>query len=477
MNDWGKFFFALSFAALAGCLTVTSARETQARLSSKGKDDAVAAVEPVDLRGRPLRALVAFALENRPSMRSATLAVEDARLALREIAAGAPIASATPWNAVDLSASLGYSESSPSAHFEDLSHTRKGKVSGALSLDLLVWDFGRNAAQAKAQAEKVIAAEQNGIQEGYVIFNEVSSTYFKWLRAEALLEAAHTNVAESVDHLQQAELKLELGEVKDLDVTRARVDLSQARQSLVAASNDVVTAGANLMAALGVDAARGSADAVLGKRRGGLDCVLRVLPPTAASTEESFAFASTNAPAMRIARAKLRAASADVDYAVANLMPTVSASLSLNWTDPLWYWRWGVDAVQSLFTGFRKTTAVDRARVALESAAVAVDEESQQLSTALELAVAERDNAAEALATAIVSVRQTRENLETVKEQYELGEASRVDCTEAISAYTTALGDRITAFYRGQIAEAQICQLIGVSPEMDHETWVMEDAE
>ena len=467
----------VALAVVAGCGTIRAARETQERLASRGTlAEAASRVAPVvDLKGCPMRALVEFALANRPSMQSAVLDVQDARLALKEIASDAPIASATPWNAAGLNGSFGYTESSPSAHFSDLGHTRRGKPSGSLSLDLLIWDFGRNAAQAKAQAERVVAAEQNCVQQGYQVFDDVADAYFTLLQNEALLEVAYTNRAEYAEHLRQAELKLELGEAKELDVMKSRLDLAKSDQELVAASNDLVTAGANLMAAMGIDASTGSAETVLGVRIGGLDRVLRALPDSATGAEAAFDFACTNAPAMQVARARLRSASADVDYAVANLMPSVSASLSLNWTDPLWYWRWGVDAVQSLFTGFRKTTAVDRARVALESAAAAVAHEEQQLSKDLELAIAERDNAAEALRTAIVYVKQARENLETVKAQYEVGDVSRVDFTDAVSEYTKALGERIRAFYRRQIAEASLFRLLGLPPAYIEEQWITED--
>ena len=467
----------VALAVVAGCGTIRAARETQERLASRGTlAEAASRVAPVvDLKGCPMRALVEFALANRPSMQSAVLDVQDARLALKEIASDAPIASATPWNAAGLNGSFGYTESSPSAHFSDLGHTRRGKPSGSLSLDLLIWDFGRNAAQAKAQAERVVAAEQNCVQQGYQVFDDVAGAYFTLLQNEALLEVAYTNRAEYAEHLRQAELKLELGEAKELDVMKSRLDLAKSDQELVAASNDLVTAGANLMAAMGIDASTGNAETVLGVRIGGLDRVLRALPDSATGAEAAFDFACTNAPAMQVARARLRSASADVDYAVANLMPSVSASLSLNWTDPLWYWRWGVDAVQSLFTGFRKTTAVDRARVALESAAAAVAHEEQQLSKDLELAIAERDNAAEALRTAIVYVKQARENLETVKAQYEVGDVSRVDFTDAVSEYTKALGERIRAFYRRQIAEASLFRLLGLPPAYIEEQWITED--
>lgn len=466
----------LVLAAIVGCSTVRNARDAQAKFAAKGTDQEVAEwVAPkVDLKGAPLRALVEFALTNRPSMVSAAIDVRDARLALKEIAADAPLASSTPWNAADLSVSGGYTESSPKAKFDELSHTRKSRATSGLSLDILIYDFGRNSAQAKAQAEKVVAAEATLIKQGYTVFNEVSSCYFTLLQNEALFELACTNELEYLEHLQQAEDKLSLGEAKEVDVLRARLDLAKARQDIVSASNDVITAGADLMAAMGIDTATGDAASVVGSRIGGLTRVLHALPESTETATEAFDFACTNAPTMKIVRAKLRAASADVDYAVANLMPSVSASVSLNWTDPLWYWNWGVNAVQSLFTGFRKTTAVDRAVLALESAAAAVDHEEQQLSYDIALAVAERDNASEANRTAQVSVHEAIENLKTVKAQYDVGDVSRVDFTDAVGSLARAWGDRIKAYYRGQIAEAQLFQLLGNDPVYLVEEWLEE---
>ena len=150
--------------------------------------------------------------------------------------------------------------------------------------------------------------------------------------------------------------------------------------------------------------------------------------------------------------------------AIADLKPNVSASLSLRWADPLWYWNWGVNAVESVFTGWRKTTAVDRAVVQMATAAQGVDAAAQSLAHDIELAVAERDNAREARVTAESSVAQAKENFETVAEQYRQGEASRVDYTDAIAAYADAQGSRITAFYRGQIAESKLFRLTGRLP-------------
>ena len=262
-----------------------------------------------------------------------------------------------------------------------------------------------------------------------------------------------------VEHLAQAEARLQEGEAQRLDVTRARLDLAEAKENVVAVSNDFVLAGADLASAIGLEASCGPSLPLSDWR------FTRVFAPTGAPSVDLFDFARTNAPAIQASRAKLRAASSAVDYAVADLRPTLSASLSLNWTDPMWYWRWGVSAAQSIFTGFRKTTAVDRARVALESAAYEVDAAELELSLSIESAVAERDNAREAFESALASVASASENLETVSAQLAVGDASRIEYTDAVASFVSAMANCEKAFYRGQIAEAKLFSLVGVEPQ------------
>lgn len=446
----------------AGCGTIERAREAQRAARPVG-DGAAIAPQRVSLKGAALPELVEFALTNRPSMSSAALAVKDARLAMKEIAADAPLASATPWNAAGMSASLGYSESSTAARFSDLkARTHRGSATGSLSLELLVWDFGRSSARARAQAENVLAAELSLAEEGYAVFGEVASAYFSLAQNEALREVAETNLVQYSAHLARAEDMFREGEAQKLDVLKARLDLARAGENLVAASNDVAVSGAMLMAALGIDASQGDFRSVLGERPSGFDRMEIWLDGTDQDAAAGFDLARTNAPAMKIARARLRASSAQVDCAIADMAPGLSASLSLNWTDPLWYWRWGVNAAQSLFTGWRRTAAVERAVVAMQTAEMAVVTSEKTLSRQLEVAVAERDNAREALRTAAESVRQSRENLETVSSRYEVGDVSRIEYSDAVAAFAEAQSARIKAHYRGQAAEAALIALEGL---------------
>lgn len=444
--------------ATAGCETVERARAAQDSVKGRETGEEPAAVVPQQLDAS-LEEMVAFAMTNRPSMKSSFLVVEEARLALKEIAASAPLASSTPWNAVDATVSGGYSASSKAAHFKDMKAKTDGDWSASLSLDILIYDFGRNDANARAQAEKVVAAELGCVQTGYSVFEEVAEAYFARLQAAALLEVAQTNIQMRTEHLERAETRLAQGEAQRLDVTKARLDLDEARESMVAKSNDYVTASANLAYVLGLDASDWSA--VLPSPG---EMQETVFAETSERSDILFAFARTNAPSLMASRARLRSASAELDHAIADLRPTLSASLALNWTDPLWYWRWGVNGAQSLFTGFRKTTAVDRARVAMLAASKTVDDAELALSLSIERAVAERDNAREALTAAQSSVRSASDNLETVFGQLEVGDASRIEHTDAVASFVSAMANSRKALYRAQIAEAKLFALIGVEP-------------
>lgn len=466
MFSW-RFISALATPmALAGCLSLVEVRDAQNAVAGRASDLPVSVSEGARVRllGADLPTLVDFALTNRPSMASSVLAVEDARLALREIAADAPLLSSTPWMAPDVSVSIGHSESSAAAKFDALKSRTDGRASGALSLDVLLWDFGRNSARQHLQAERVVSAELACVCEGFAVFDEVASAYFTTLEKDTLLEVALTNECEYVEHLRRAEEELKAGVGKQLDVLRARLDVATARERTVAASNEVATAGAELMRALGIELSRGDRDDVLARDTGSLERLVVAFPVTGFDAGEAFAFARTNAPAMRVKRAELRAASAGVDAAMADLYPSVTASVSLDWTDPLWLWRWGVSGAQSLFTGWKKTTAVDRAVVAMQQADAALGEAEQALSAAVALAVAERDNAHKAFATACESVASAKENLDLVRQRFDVGEASAVDFTDAVADYVTALGNRVTAYYRGQRAEAKLIETLGLEP-------------
>ena len=450
---------AAVLVAMAGCDTIHRARTAQKAVAAATNDVPAAVSKPlprVNLLGAKFIDFVEFAMTNRPSLEVARLAVSNAALSVIE---------ATADRELQMNLAGGYSQATANGGSHFSWHQRRGKGTSDITFDLLLVDCGRIDALERQAREDLVAAQRDLEEAEFKVFAEVAETYFILLRNDALLEVAHTNEYQYAEHLRQAEQLHEAGEAQKLDVLKARVDLSDARLLAINASNDVLTAGAEFLRALGLQADRASrADVLRVAKDTFAASARRELPVTRFLAEDGLQLARTNAPSLRALRARLRAASAEVDYAVADLLPKLSLSSAFSFADPAWNWSWGFSAIQTVLDGYRKRTAVDHAVVAMESARLAVDEAEQALSRDLAVAVATRDNARQSLETARIEVEQAKENLQTVIEQYRLGEASRVDFTDAAGSYASALGARVKAFYAGEIAEAALIRLTGTVP-------------
>ena len=454
---------AAAAAALAfGCRSVRTARTTQAALAGNGSTNAVDILSR-DIGGNPPEFLfagtaspdeyVAYALTNRPDIAKAELDVASAGIA-------AGIAGAGRWPQV--SGRAGYSRATANRKTGGDWRT-EGSWSAGIDLDLMIYDFGKISAQERAAAENLVAAAAALEDAKLAAACEVRTAYFAWLHADAMLAVSRTNEMQRAEHLRQARERFEVGDVRKLDVTQAQLNHSNAGLALIRASNEVATASATLMKSIGVSAAVTPAPAGIGLGRPAYG-----MPATSMTAAEAIDFARTNAPSLALVRARFRAASARVDYAIADLYPTLSLGTAFNFSNPdfpaTWNWSWAGNLAGSIFQGFRKTLAVDASVAELMSAAAGLREAEQALALQVAVAAADRDTARRAHATARLIVRQARENLDVVTEEYRVGEASSIDYLDAVASYTQALGERVEAFYTEQTAEAKLARLIGLSP-------------
>ena len=236
---------------LTGCETVARARAAQRGVASATNDCAVAActnaAPRVELRGGELYDYVAFALTNRPNLAASRLAVSNAVLALRQV---------TSDRALQMSLAGGYSQATANGGSHFSWRQPRGKGTADVSFDLLLCDFGRIDARELEARENLVAAERDLADGEFDVFNEVAQAYCTLRRNDALLAVARTNAFMHAEHLRESEVLYAAGEAKKLDVLKARVDLSTARLAVINASNDVVTAGAEFLRTLGLEADR-----------------------------------------------------------------------------------------------------------------------------------------------------------------------------------------------------------------------------
>ena len=446
--NFKQFSFVALAGLLAGCSTVRDARRAQDENGAglpAGERTATAA--EVGIREGAVLLLAdaeAIALTWHPSIAIATQSVAAAEINVSKAGAGLR---------PTLSASGGYSGSGSANSANDWTVNSSDAFSASLSLSWVLYDFGRTRASRREAVANLLAAHET-LQDTIVQrVYQVRAAYYDVAQAEAQREVAEESLGQYDDLLRKAEVKLRIGAGKPYDVTKARVDRSNALLSLIVASNAVDSARASLNSQMGLaETARYALNAAitLPEAEGGFDA-LREL-------------AYTNQPALKALHAKAEAASSGVDRAIAELYPQLAANASTSFTDgtpQTWAFSWGASILQDLYKGWQKRDNIQLGVVALRQARAAVALQEQQTALALTSALISLNTARESKAVAGQMEVQASENLYLVKRLLEEGSVSMLEFTDAQVLYTSARNANITAQYTLEKAKAMLHSIIG----------------
>jgi len=443
------FSLSVLVSLLTGCLTVRDARRAQdergANLPPGERTVTAEAVGILDGSVLPLADAEGISLMWHPSIAIATQGVVAAKINVSR--AGVAMRPA-------LSASGGYSETRSANSANDWKITSSDSFSASLSLSWVLYDFGRTRAARKEAVANLLAA-QEALQDTIVQRTyHVRMAYFDLAQAEAQCKVAEENLRQYDELLRKAEVRLRIGSGKPYDVTKARVDRSNALLSLIVASNTIDTARATLNNQMGLAEPTRyelDADSTLSEVEGGFD------------TLKELAWA--NQPALRVLHAKAEAASVGVDRAIAELYPQLAANASTSFTsgDPkTWVFSWGGSLLQDLFRGWQKRDNIQLSVAALRQARAAVAQQEQQVALALTAALISLNTARESKAVAEQMEAQAKENLDLVNRQYTAGASSMLEVTDAHVLYTSARNANLSAQYTLEKAKAMLYSIIGL---------------
>ena len=317
----------------------------------------------------------------------------------------------------------------------------------SLGQDLL--SFGRNeAALREARAQREAAAAQLRSAVNTAAYT-ARIDYFDLVRAQALLVIEVENVRDFAVHLDQVRTMAELGTRIRYDITKAEVDLGNARLGALAASNTLLLARAALGRVLGLAEEFTSTIAT---------------PPPLLPAPESraalFIRARRNNPDLLALQFQAAAADAAVDFAVADLRPNLSFNAGFSWGGGVFPlgrgWSLGPSLDWSLFDGWRKTSVLDAATAQLQSSRSQIADREQQLFQDLTTALVQIQTARAESEVAEVVVRSARETLDLVMSRYRLGLATAVEVTDAETAVAQARAQQVQARHDELTAQASI---------------------
>ena len=439
-----KLILLLSAAALlAGCTTVREARRAQredAERTVRWAETPFAAREG-DLA---MEELAEWARTNAPAVVQARQDVVQAQIALRSVkAAFIPV----------VDGSVAYTYASKNIDPHDTKWDGDGTWGGNVSLNWLLYDFGRTRASTRRAVAALAAADQaERAAENGAVYG-VRAACFALRRAEELHRVAVETSESYRLHRDQTKDRFDVGAAMNYEVSKAEVDYQNALLSEISASNAVETARASLALALGLAE---NPRIALG------DCSF---PEMTNDVGALMAVAATNAPALAALRASADAAKNYVDWTICDLYPNLSFRLSFDAkgdSSPLLWNYAAVPAVaQTLFSAGAKNRQIETAVAQLRAARSKLAEAEQQLFNQVLTATLSADRARKSLAVAEAALAASKENFDVVSSRYDVGKASALERTDAQVALSSAEAAVVTARYDLQDTQILLARLIG----------------
>ncbi len=328
--------------------------------------------------------------------------------------------------------------------------------SSMVSLNQNIYDFGRTSTQIKVQElnRDSFRSDLDNVRT-QVIFG-VKQAYYALLQTKRNREVGREVVAQFQQHLEQARAFFEIGTKPKFDVTKAEVDLSNARLNLLRAENAFRLAQVALNNAIGFPEAPEYEIA-------GLASFQRV----EVNLDETVRKAYDQRPDLQSILVRKRSQEQSIELARRGYYPFVTGNASYGWGGSGGNfsldqgWSLGAQLNIPLFTGYSTKYQIDEARANLEVLAANETLLRQTIYQDVRQAWLNMREAADRIVVAELSVRQAEENLELANGRYASGVGSPIEVTDALVATSNAKTAHIAALYDYKVAQAALEKAAG----------------
>jgi outer membrane protein len=328
----------------------------------------------------------------------------------------------------------------------------------------LLYDFGKTAAlveEARA-GSRVAAGELERVRD--LVVQNVRQTYFGVLAARRLVGVADAALARSELNLRSAQGFFDVGTKPKSDVTRAEVEVANARVGVIRARNLVRFSETSFANALGLDATVPIE----------IDDTL-TYEPVALDPAQLAVEALGNRPELRQAQARLDQARAQLSGARAGYLPDLTLGGTAGYTgDDSFVSTDGVAGVAfneswavtgqltwNLFQGFFTQNRVKETQALVETARANYDTVELQVRLEVEQAYIAVVEAAERIGATEKAIESARENLRLAQGRYDAGVGTILDLTEAQLSLSNAEADNVRALTDYRIGLAVLDRVVG----------------
>ncbi|MFB3925497.1 MAG: TolC family protein [Syntrophales bacterium] len=390
---------------------------------------------------------IEIALKNHPAIIAARNTVDVSRSRVGE-------AKANYYPQVGFAA--GYSRVNPAS--QSSSHISAGSYndySGTFTATQNIYDFGRTSSQVGIQSLTLDSARSDLENTTEQVVLGVKQTYYALLQAGRNKAVAQETVNQFQKHLDQARGFYEVGTASKYDVTKAEVDLSNAKLNLIRADNAVRIAKVNFDNAMGVP----------GVPEYSIEDILSY-QPYEISFEEAVKKAYANRPDLQSIIAKKNATEQSIRLAKAQYYPYLTGNANYGWTGESFPldsgWAAGATLNFPLFSGFLYKYQIEEAKA--NFGVLSANETSLRQTILLDVqqAFLNMREARERISAAELTVRQATENLDIANGRYAAGVGNPIEVTDALVNYSNAKTSYNQALYDYKVAQASLDKAMGV---------------
>ena len=329
------------------------------------------------------------------------------------------------------------------------------QYSSSVTLTQNIFDFGKTPAQVNIQGLLLDSSlSELGNVSDQIVFN-VKQAYYRVLQAKRNRDVAIETVQQFQKHLEQANGFYFVGTKPRFDVTKAEVDLSNARLNLIKSENALRIAIVNLNNTMGIP---NIPDYTIEDNLSFKEYNI--------SFEDAIKRANENRPDLKSIIAKKDAAGNSIELAKKGYYPVLTGNASYNWSGERFPledgWNAGATLSFPLFSGFLTRYQVEESRANLN--VLEANEELLRQNIFLEVRQAYLNikEAEERITATELTVKQAEENLEVANGRYAAGVGNPIEVTDAEVVLSNAKTAYIQALYDYKIAQASLEKAVGV---------------
>ena len=329
------------------------------------------------------------------------------------------------------------------------------QYSSSVTLTQNIFDFGKTPAQVNIQGLLLDSSlSELGNVSDQIVFN-VKQAYYRVLQAKRNRDVAIETVQQFQKHLEQANGFYFVGTKPRFDVTKAEVDLSNARLNLIKSENALRIAIVNLNNTMGIP---NVPDYTIEDNLSFKEYNI--------SFEDAIKRANENRPDLKSIIAKKDAAGNSIELAKKGYYPVLTGNASYNWSGERFPledgWNAGATLSFPLFSGFLTRYQVEESRANLN--VLEANEELLRQNIFLEVRQAYLNikEAEERITATELTVKQAEENLEVANGRYAAGVGNPIEVTDAEVVLSNAKTAYIQALYDYKIAQASLEKAVGV---------------